>query len=137
MAFESAETFSPTIKNAAGSGAIGLIQFMPATARGLGTTSEKLAEMTGVQQLQYVERYFAPYAPAIHSLSDMYMAILMPFYIGKPDHSVLFSAGASYRQNSGLDANRDGKVTKLEATGMVQAKLDKGFTIGYGITLPA
>lgn len=33
MAFESGGTFSPSIKNAAGSGAIGLIQFMPSTAQ--------------------------------------------------------------------------------------------------------
>ena len=42
MAWESAETFSPKVKNAAGSGAVGLIQFMPATARALGTTAEEL-----------------------------------------------------------------------------------------------
>ncbi|AXB30838.1 hypothetical protein DSB67_04295 [Vibrio campbellii] len=51
MAFETGETFSPKIKNAAGSGATGLIQFMPATAKGLGTTTEKLAQMTAVKQL--------------------------------------------------------------------------------------
>jgi membrane-bound lytic murein transglycosylase B len=33
MAFETGETFSPAIKNAAGSGAVGLIQFMPSTAK--------------------------------------------------------------------------------------------------------
>lgn len=33
MAFESGESFRPDIRNAAGSGATGLIQFMPATAR--------------------------------------------------------------------------------------------------------
>src|SRR5690606_37914734 len=38
IAFESAETFSSSIKNAAGSGATGLIQFMPSTAKGLGTS---------------------------------------------------------------------------------------------------
>src|SRR5690625_4614109 len=43
MAFESARTFRPDIRNAAGSGATGLIQFMPATARGLGTTVDALA----------------------------------------------------------------------------------------------
>jgi hypothetical protein len=32
MAFESAGTFSSSIKNGAGSGAVGLIQFMPSTA---------------------------------------------------------------------------------------------------------
>src|SRR3954466_5080443 len=32
MAFESGESFSASVKNAAGSGAVGLIQFMPSTA---------------------------------------------------------------------------------------------------------
>ena len=39
MAFESGESFSPSVKNAAGSGAVGLIQFMPSTAAALGTTT--------------------------------------------------------------------------------------------------
>ena len=33
MSFESGATFDPNIKNAAGSGATGLIQFMPSTAK--------------------------------------------------------------------------------------------------------
>ena len=35
MSFESGATFSPSVPNKAGSGAVGLIQFMPATARDL------------------------------------------------------------------------------------------------------
>ena len=127
MAFESGETFSPSIKNAAGSGATGLIQFMPATARGLGTTTDALADMKAVDQLEYVEKYFRSYVTRIHSLSDMYMAILLPKYVGQPDDAVLFSSGIAYRQNSGLDANKDGKITKAEATAKVKAKLDKGY----------
>jgi hypothetical protein len=33
MAWESGETFSPAVRNAAGSGAVGLIQFMPSDRR--------------------------------------------------------------------------------------------------------
>ena len=33
IAFESNETFSASVQNAAGSGAVGLIQFMPGTAQ--------------------------------------------------------------------------------------------------------
>lgn len=127
MAFESGETFSPSIRNAAGSGATGLIQFMPSTAKGLGTTTTELAKMTAVDQLFYVEQYFKPYATRIHSLSDMYMAILLPKYIGQPEESVLFSGGIAYRQNSGLDTDRDGVVTKLEAASKVTEKFMKGY----------
>lgn len=72
MAFETGETFSPSIENAAGSGATGLIQFMPRTARGLGTTTEELAKMTAVKQLDYVERYFLPYRGRLSTLEDIY-----------------------------------------------------------------
>ena len=44
-------------------GATGLIQFMPATAAGLGTSCEALREMSALDQLDYVERFFRPYAP--------------------------------------------------------------------------
>lgn len=127
MAFESAETFSPNIRNAAGSGAVGLIQFMPSTAQGLGTTVENLSLLSAEDQLDYVAQYFKPYAPRIHSLSDMYMAILLPKYIGQPDDSQLFTNGSvAYRQNSGLDGNSDGIITKAEAASLVASKKRKG-----------
>ena len=62
MAFESGETFSPSIKSKAGSGATGLIQFMPTTAQALGTTTQKLAAMSAVKQFDYIEKYFLPNA---------------------------------------------------------------------------
>jgi hypothetical protein len=131
MAFESAETFSPSIRNAAGSGAVGLIQFMPSTAADLGTTVENLQLLSAESQLYYVQQYFKPYAKRIGSLSDMYMAILLPKYVGQPGESVLFSEGVGYRQNAGLDANHDGKITKDEATAKVLAKLQRGQSPGF------
>jgi hypothetical protein len=131
MAFESGETFSPSVRNAAGSGAVGLIQFMPSTAAGLGTTVENLQLLSAESQLYYVQKYFKPYAKRIGSLSDMYMAILLPKYVGQPGESVLFSEGIAYRQNAGLDANRDGKITKDEATAKVLAKLQRGQSPGF------
>ncbi|SHK53424.1 transglycosylase SLT domain-containing protein [Halomonas caseinilytica] len=126
IAFESGRTFSPEIQNAAGSGATGLIQFMPATARGLGTTTDELAGMTPTRQLDYVQDYFQPYHRRIRTLPDMYMAILLPKYVGEPGGSVLFSGGIAYRQNAGLDANSDGKITKDEASAKVQNMLVEG-----------
>ena len=126
IAFESGETFRADIKNAAGSGATGLIQFMPSTALGLGTTTAKLAQMTPEDQLNYVYKYFRPYSGRLQTLEDTYMAILLPSQVGRPLESVLFSGGVAYRQNSGLDANRDGKVTKAEASAKVREKLEKG-----------
>lgn len=127
IAFESGMTFSAAIRNRAGSGATGLIQFMPATAAGLGTTTDALAAMTAVEQLTYVQLYFQPYARRITSLSDMYMAILLPKYIGADGDATLFSSGTPYRQNAGLDADADGRVTKDEATDRVRAVLARGY----------
>jgi hypothetical protein len=134
MAFETGTTFSPSVRNGAGSGAVGLIQFMPPTARGLGTTVEDLARLSAEAQLSYVRSHFRPYARRIASLSDMYMAILLPKYIGQPEDAVLFSGGVAYRQNSGLDANRDGKVTKAEATARVADMLKRGLQPGVFAT---
>jgi spore coat assembly protein SafA len=131
MAFESAETFSPSIKNAAGSGAVGLIQFMPSTAQMLGTTSEELASMSAVEQLNYVEKYFKPSSGKLSTLDDVYMAILWPAAIGKPLDHVLFKRGdpehpRRYMLNAGLDFNEDGFVTKAEAADRVREALAKG-----------
>jgi spore maturation protein SpmB len=132
MAFESDETFSASVRNKAGSGAVGLIQFMPATARGIGTTVGNLELLSAESQLYYVQQYFAPYAHRIASLSDMYMAILLPKYIGTRDSVVLFSGGTvAYRQNAGLDADNDGRVTQAEATARVAAKLQRGLQPGF------
>ena len=136
MAFETGESFSATVRNAAGSGAVGLIQFMPNTARGLGTTVEYLAQLQPIYQLEYVKRYFKPYANRIKSLSDMYMAILMPKYIGAPEDTQVFTNGIMYNQNAGLDRDKDHVVTKAEITALVQAKLDKGMRDVYALELP-
>ena len=129
IAFESGETFSSNVKNKF-SGAVGLIQFMPQTAASLGTTSEDLAEMTSVEQLDFVEKYFIPRAGKLKTLEDVYMAILWPAGIGKPLDYVLFDKNGDhpqrYIQNAGLDFNKDGIITKAEAAAKVRAKYEKG-----------
>lgn len=129
MAWESNETFSPSIKNMAGSGATGLIQFMPKTAIALGTTVEALAKMKAEDQLNYVYKYFLPYKGRLNNLDDVYMAILWPAAIGKPMSHVLWEQGTApktYLQNKGLDINGDKKITKNEAASKVYEKLTKG-----------
>lgn len=129
MAWESGESFRADIKNAAGSGATGLIQFMPATARGLGTTTAALARMSPEDQLNYVYKYFRPYAGRLNNLGDLYMAILWPRGVGRPDSYVLWERGAqptTFRQNAGLDINRDDRVTRAECLLKIQEKLAKG-----------
>lgn len=129
MAWESAETFSSSIKNAAGSGAVGLIQFMPSTAKVWGTSTDELSRMSPEDQLNYVYKYFRPYAGRLRNLGDVYMAILWPKGIGKPDSYVLWDAGQSpitFRQNAGLDLNHDKAITRAECLVKINEKLQKG-----------
>lgn len=150
IAWESGGTFSPSVVNKAGSGATGLIQFMPATAiyyfwteaeiakmsadekKAKGKEAcERLAKMTAVEQLDYVERYFRPYKGRLKNLGDLYISILYPVAIGKPDSYVLFKQGTvAYRQNAGIDVNKDGNVTRAECLVKLQATLEKGLQAG-------
>lgn len=131
MAFETGESFSPSIKSKVSS-ATGLIQFMAKTATSLGTSTAALAAMTAEQQLDYVEKYFKPYAGKLRMLSDVYMAILWPAAVGKPESFVLFKRGDSaYAPNKGLDANKDGVITKAEAASKVYSKLVRGLSATF------
>ncbi|MCA9497307.1 MAG: transglycosylase SLT domain-containing protein [Nanoarchaeota archaeon] len=127
MAFETGGTFKPCIKNKK-SGATGLIQFMKDTAEWLGTSQDELCKMTNVQQMTYVKKYFQKRISSygkLDSLEKVYMAVLCPAAIKNP---LLFSktgGGAcdlkndkekAYNQNSGLDINKDDKITRAEAT---------------------
>ncbi len=133
MAFETGETFSPSVKNPR-STATGLIQFMELIANHYGTTTAELAKMTAEKQFDYVWLYFRDAIKAhgpLKTLGDTYMAILNPVAIGKPDDFVMWVAGSSaFAANAGLDANKDHQITKAEAVAHVQAKLDKGLLEG-------
>ncbi|TNE46301.1 MAG: lytic transglycosylase [Deltaproteobacteria bacterium] len=123
MSFETGGSFSPSIRNRT-SGATGLIQFMPSTARGLGTSTDALARMDPMQQLDYVEKYLKPYAGKMNSVEDAYMAVLWPAAVGKGPNHVLFSSPSiQYRQNSGLDTNGNGQVSAFEAASKVRARI--------------
>jgi hypothetical protein len=108
------------------SNARGLIQFMPDTARRLGTTVDDIYKMDGVQQLDYVYKYFKMTGVGDGTLGDLYMAVFMPKYIGYPDNHVLGQYGATgfsgkvYAQNKGLDRNKDGAITIADVKSSVQ-----------------
>lgn len=57
IAFETGGTFSPSIAHSS-SNATGLIQFTASTAAELGTSLAALRNMSALQQMEYVERYF-------------------------------------------------------------------------------
>lgn len=152
MAWESNETFSSDVRNMAGSGATGLIQFMPSTALAFFYSTEQIKRMTEAQkkangraacdrlaaltpedQLNYVFRYFKPWKGRLKNLGDVYMAILWPGGVGQPDSFVLWNKDTrptTYRQNAGLDVNKDGRITRAECLGKITGKLAKGLEPG-------
>lgn len=108
--------------------AIGLIQFMPDTARSLGTTTDALKNMTAVEQLDYVYKYFVMRGvqPGM-KLGDLYLAVFWPAGVGKPDNYVIARetdrgfSGKVYAQNKGLDVTKDGILTAGDTRRAVQA----------------
>jgi len=96
--------------------ATGLIQFMPATAKGLKTSTQALYKMTNVQQLDYVYQYFLPYKGKIKSFEDLYIITFYPHADGKfggtleKADSWTFPS-AVYQFNKALDIDGDGKIS--------------------------
>jgi len=111
MMFETSTTMSPSVRNPY-SNATGLIQFMPATARNMGTTVDALAQMSAVDQLNWVEKYFSPWAGRLRSVQDHYLAVFMPSLIGTALSYVVARTGdIVYTQNSGFDGSKKGYFT--------------------------
>ena len=130
IAFETGKTFSPKARNPQSS-ATGLIQFMRSTAESLGTTVEELAGMSAEAQLSFVYDYLRPFTGRVSELGDLYMAILYPPAVGKPDDFAVFeNASAAYRANAGLDFNHDGVITKRECVSVVEKVLAEGLQVG-------
>ena len=84
MWFETAHSLDSSIQNSIG--ATGLIQFMPKTAIGLGTTTEKLKKMCNVEQLVYVQMHLAPFKGRYKDYVDLYCGIFWPAAVGKDEN---------------------------------------------------
>lgn len=126
IGFETQWTWSPSVKNAAGSGATGLIQFMGDTARNLGTTTTALAKMGAVEQLAYVEKYFRGRTKGVRRLEDLYLLVLYPVAVGSSDTHVLFemdspTTGKAYDQNKGFDRAKKGYVTTADVVSTIRS----------------
>lgn len=101
------------------SSATGLIQFVESTAKSLGTTTAALKQMTPIQQLDYVEKFYMKNKAAAGfgandklSAGDLYALTFLP---ARAKRDVLTSSGENYyNANRGLDINKDGKITKNE-----------------------
>jgi len=103
-------------------GAVGLIQFMPNTAKGLGTSIDALKQMSAIDQLDYVKKFYKPIAGKAKDIGDLYMYTFLPAAVGKPDDFVIgvkdsdskvfgINQDALYKQNAVFDSEKKGYYT--------------------------
>ena len=127
MWVETAKTFSPNAKNPLGS-ATGLIQFTSDTAKNLGTSIAKLKTMSAVEQLDYVEKFLVANKSAAGYKDNetldrgtLYSLVFLP---GRSKRNVLTSKGENYyEQNTILDYNKDGKITKADLNSVISENM--------------
>jgi hypothetical protein len=134
MSFESGGTMSPAARNP-DSNAVGLIQFTKVACDQLHTTQDALAALSAEEQLDWVQRYLEPQRGRLRTVEDAYMAVLLPNAIGRGDDFIVFHrpdvvrtkdderAALWYEQNKLLDQDKDGTVTRAEATAPVRDAL--------------
>lgn len=107
MQFETGGTLDPA-EGPNKVGAVGLIQFMPSTAKSLGTTTTALRKMTAVEQLDYVEKFYKNngVTPGM-GLGDLYLMTFMPAAVknNKADDFILGVDNTSKAWND-ADKNR-------------------------------
>lgn len=142
MAVETVSTFKPCIRNPF-SRATGLIQFMPQTAIGLGTSIDALCGMSQTQQWRWVEEYLRRAIRASgrpRDLGSTYMLVFTPIYTQSPDSKVMYRHDGgpcrvggrmrktAYCQNQVYDyAPKDGLITKFEAAEAARRKYREGY----------
>lgn len=107
------------------SGATGLIQFMPSTARSLGTTTDVLRHMSNVQQLDYVLAYLRPYKGKMKRWIDVYLAVFYPKAMGNPNFVITSDIVA--KQNKVFDINCDLDVSVNEIETVLRKRIPEQY----------
>lgn len=113
--------FNPSVTNHKGSGATGLIQFMVPTVKELNVRMGTKLYMSDIQRMsaehqldlvyEYLQTIRERYGE-FDSLTELYLGILYPKALEQEGcHTLFAKPSKTYRQNSGLDENGDGKVT--------------------------
>jgi tape measure domain-containing protein len=85
MLYETGGTLSPSARNKR-TNATGLIQFMPATARGLGTNIDALSQMSPQEQLVFVQKYLKQNSRG--QKLDSFRKVLSTVFAGNPNASL-------------------------------------------------
>jgi hypothetical protein len=129
MAFES--WLDPHLR--IGSGACGLIQFTNIAIEQINIdnntkyTKDSIEQMDMMEQLDVVYLYLKPHIGKMKDLEDLYVAVLASKKVGE---EIVYSKDKEFKEynnNSGLDINKDGSITKAEATQKVIQRRDDYF----------
>jgi uncharacterized protein (DUF2345 family) len=160
MMFETAGTMSPGVVNPRTGRAVGLIQFTPIAVKdlkkrgGLSTSLGALAEMTRVEQMEYVQKYFelvSTGVPRPLDLGTLYLLVFAPAYAktGGPNTVIASRSSTGERKawwnlNKALRTSPTGPITKasvarapLSRKGFVISELERGgYSVSGGSTGP-
>ncbi len=97
-----------------GTGASGLIQWIPTTAHGLGTSVAALRTMSRAAQAPYIQRYLAPFVGHFAKPTDSYLAIASgnTRFLSRPDSDVVGAVDSvTWAQNPAWRGPHNGPVT--------------------------
>lgn len=101
----------PEIQNPL-SQATGLIQFLPSTAKEIGTTVDALKAMSRGDQSVYVQKYFDRVNKIAIYVGDIYLMVAAPSVVGQPDNTVVYPVGSkAWKDNALWRSPGDGPVT--------------------------
>ena len=125
------------------SGASGLIQFMPSTAKRLGTTVEAIRRLDAAGQLPLVERYLAPFKGRLGSQQAVAMAVFYPVAMTWPEDKPFPTA--VQRANPGIRTPADyvakllrrARLTSAEQVAVRGAKVAGSAWLIGGLTFAA
>lgn len=98
------------------SNATGLIQFIPSTASKLGTSTGALLQMSGKEQMKWVEKYLTPYKGKMNKQEDVYTAVFFPSALGNqnfalPEWATLLNPNIKTPDDYARKANSAAKLT--------------------------
>ena len=110
--------------------ASGLIQFMPATLRGLGWAQghEAFRRLTATEQMPFVQRYYLPFVrQGLNSTARLYQTTFLPATLSRgsePDTVIVDvnnnDNAFAYAPNRGLDRRGDGRILVGDLTAFVE-----------------
>jgi hypothetical protein len=118
--------FNPKAQNAIAGGLIGfLFQYLPS---GFQITKEQLLNMSAMQQLDYVYRFYTSFGDLIKkvkSYEDLHLLTFYPAALGKPDNYKFPAIVTKY--NPTLDTNKDGYITIAEVKKIFRDRVYKQY----------